>query len=92
MASPAERPRYTFADCLTWDENERIELIDGDAFMMAPPSSLHQKICFELGRQLGNFLEGKKARFIRRLSAFAFLSRKEILQRMWIRWSNRISP
>lgn len=56
----AKKERYTFADALTWDENERIEIIDGETFMMAPPSSYHQKICFEIGRQLGNFLDGKQ--------------------------------
>ena len=62
MALPAKKERYTFADCLTWGENERIEIINGEAFMMAPPSSRHQEICFEIGRQLGNFLEGKRCR------------------------------
>lgn len=62
MALPAEKARYTFADCPTWDENERIEIIDGEAFMMATPSSRHQEICFEIGRQLGNFLEGKRCK------------------------------
>lgn len=62
MALPAKKERYTFADCLTWGENERIEIINGEAFMMAPPSSRHQEICFEIGRQLGNFLEGKRCK------------------------------
>lgn len=62
MALPAEKERYTFADVLTWDESERIELIDGAAVMMAPPSRVHQEICMELARQLANFLEGKKCR------------------------------
>ena len=62
MALPAENDRYTFADCLTWEENEHIELIHGEAVMMAPPSSRHQEISFEIGRQLGNFLDGKKCR------------------------------
>lgn len=60
MALPAEKARYTFADVLTWEENERIEIINGEAFMMAPPSRIHQKISFEIGRQIGNYLEGKK--------------------------------
>ena len=59
MALPAEKARYTFADVLSWAEDERIEIINGEAFMMATPSRIHQKISFELGRQLGNFLEGK---------------------------------
>lgn len=60
MALPAGRARYTLADCLTWDENELIEIIDGVAFMMATPSRIHQKISGELFRQLANYLEGKK--------------------------------
>lgn len=62
MALPAEELRYTFADALTWNENERIELINGKAFLMAAPSRIHQEICFEIGRQLGNYLEGKPCR------------------------------
>ena len=60
MALPAEKGRYTFADCLTWDENDRAELIGGEIVMMAPTSRVHQKISGELFRQLANFLEGKK--------------------------------
>ncbi|MCI9186142.1 MAG: Uma2 family endonuclease [Oscillospiraceae bacterium] len=60
MALPLKKESYTFADCLTWPENERIELIDGEAVMMSLPSTVHQKISGELFRQLANFLEGKK--------------------------------
>ena len=59
MALPAEKKTYTFADCLSWEERDRAEVIDGEVFLMAPPSRVHQEITFELGRQLGNFLEGK---------------------------------
>ena len=62
MALPAEKTRYTFADVLSWDEDERIEIIDGEAFMMATPSRIHQEISGELFRQLANFLEGKQCR------------------------------
>ena len=62
MALPAKKERYTFADCLTWSENERIEIINGEAFMMAPPSRAHQEISGALFAQLYNFLEGKKCR------------------------------
>ena len=64
MALPAEKERYTFADVLTWPDNERAELIDGEPVMMAPPTTAHQLISFEIGRQLGNYLEGKKCRAI----------------------------
>ena len=61
MALPAEKDRYTFADVLSWDDGERAELIDGEVFLMAPsPSRGHQRISFEICRQLGNYLEGKR--------------------------------
>lgn len=62
MALPAKKSRYTFADVLAWGENERAEIIDGEAVMMAPPSSFHQEIAAELTRQFGNFLEGRTCR------------------------------
>lgn len=62
MALPKEKARYTFADYLTWDENERIEIIGGEAFLMAAPSSKHQEISMEISRQLANFLVGKPCR------------------------------
>ena len=62
MAIPAKKERYTFADVLTWGEDERVEIINGEALLMATPSTRHQEISFELGRQLGNFLEGKSCR------------------------------
>ena len=64
MALPAEKERYTFADVLTWPDDERAELIGGEPVMMAPPTTAHQLISFEIGRQLGNYLEGKKCRAI----------------------------
>lgn len=62
MALPAKKSRYTFADCLTWDGEDRVEIIDGEAVMMAPPSRIHQEILTELVRQLANFLEGKRCK------------------------------
>ena len=44
--------RYTLADALTWDESERMELIYGDPFMMAPPVRRHQEALMELSAQL----------------------------------------
>ena len=59
-ALPAEETRYTFADALTWGEDERIEIIDGEAYMMAPPLRVHQKILRALFMQIANFLDGKQ--------------------------------
>ena len=64
MAIPAKNFSYTFADYLTWDSGQRIELIDGEALLMAPPSTAHQLISMELARQLANFLEGKRCKVL----------------------------
>lgn len=62
MALPAEKPRFTFANVLAWDENERAEIINGEVFLMATPSRIHQGIVAELTRQFGNYLEGKRCK------------------------------
>ena len=59
MDLPLEKERYTFADALAWSENEHIEIIFGEAYMMSPPSRIHQKILIELARQFSNFLMDK---------------------------------
>ncbi|MDE5699662.1 MAG: Uma2 family endonuclease [Lachnospiraceae bacterium] len=59
MALPAEKVRYTYADYMTRGEEERIEIIDGEVFPMAAPSSIHQEISMEISRQFANYLEGK---------------------------------
>ena len=60
MALPAEEMRYTFADYLTWDEDDHIELIYGYPYMMSPPLRIHQKVSGALFHQLANYLDGKK--------------------------------
>ena len=58
---PQEK-RYTLADALTWDESEHIELICGNAFMMAPPVRAHQEAVTALVGQLYDYLKGKKCK------------------------------
>ena len=64
MALPAEKARYTFADVLAWDEKERAEIIGGEVFMLATPSTDHQLISGELFAQLHAYLKGKKCKAI----------------------------
>ena len=59
MPLPQEN-RCTLADVLAWEEQERMELINGYPVMMAPPSRAHQGIVSQLNRQIGNYLQGKK--------------------------------
>lgn len=50
---------FSFTDYLAWPEGERGQLLDGHAYAKAPPSTVHQRVVFELGRQIGNQLQGK---------------------------------
>lgn len=58
----SQEKRYTLADALTWDESERIELIYGNPYMMAPPVRRHQEISGELFGQFRDYLRGKKCK------------------------------
>lgn len=61
MLSPQEN-HYTYADLLTWDDNERYELIEGRPMMMSAPSDLHAEVSGEIHRQLSNYLLGKNCK------------------------------
>lgn len=58
-----EQPKdnyYTYADYLTWSDDERYELIDGVPYAMVPaPGRTHQEFLMALSNQLYNFLKGK---------------------------------
>jgi len=54
-----ENRRYTYADYLTWEGSERCQLINGEIFMMASPSVVHQSILMELSTQFNIWLNGK---------------------------------
>jgi Uma2 family endonuclease len=59
MSQPAPRIDYfTYGDYRHWPDEERWELIDGQAFAMSPaPTRLHQEFVVELARQIGNALQ-----------------------------------
>jgi Uma2 family endonuclease len=51
---------YTYADYLTWQFKERVELIRGYVVRMSPaPNVRHQRISGFIFRKIGTFLEGK---------------------------------
>jgi len=55
-------PVFTYADYCAWPEDERWELIDGEAYAMAAPSRIHQTTVGELFRQVANYLMDKPCR------------------------------
>ena len=60
LARPSDE-RYTYSDYLAWPEEERWELIDGEAFAMTPaPTTLHARLVLRLGHQLEAALAGHR--------------------------------
>ena len=57
-----EYNNYSYADYLTWQMEEVVELIKGRIFKKAAaaPKRIHQKVSGEFFLRIGNFLKGKK--------------------------------
>jgi Uma2 family endonuclease len=52
--------KYTYADYLSWEMDEMVEIIKGKMFKWTEaPSRLHQKVAGELGARFNGFLKGK---------------------------------
>ncbi len=49
--------KYTIEDIYALPDGQRAELIDGDMYMMSPPGRTHQKLVYQLGRQIGNHID-----------------------------------
>jgi Uma2 family endonuclease len=59
-----EEQGWTYKDYKAWELNpgERYEVIYGDAYAMAAPTTIHQAILGGLFARLHNFLDGKRCR------------------------------
>ena len=64
MGQPLRKPItiFTYADYRAWPEDERWELINGEAYAMAAPGLGHQTAVGELFVQISVFLRGKPCR------------------------------
>lgn len=52
--------KFTLAQRNAWPDNERWELIAGEAFAMSPaPRKQHQRLTLKLAKDIDSFLEGK---------------------------------
>jgi Uma2 family endonuclease len=60
--SPAvERARFTWADYRTWPDDERWQIIGGEAYAMSPaPATRHQKLLIRLASAFETFLRGNR--------------------------------
>lgn len=70
MPLPKER-LYTIEDIFSLPTGERAELIDGDMYMMAPPSRKHQYIAGELFTIINNYIKEKKGNCTPYIAPFA---------------------
>lgn len=65
MGNPVLAPEahFTYRQYKTWPDDERWELIHGQAWCMSPaPTRYHQGLLAELALQFGSFLKGKPCR------------------------------
>lgn len=58
MALP-QKNIYTVEDIYALPNGQRAELIDGQMYMMAPPSTEHQRIVFSLSRKIADYIDSK---------------------------------
>ena len=56
----ARQTGYTWSDYRTWDDDQRWQIIGGDAYAMTPaPATRHQRLVARLFRQMDRFFRGK---------------------------------
>ena len=67
----AAKKIYTVKDIYSLPDGQRAELINGDLYMMAPPSRLHQQIAGEIYRQTANHISENKGRCRAYIAPFA---------------------
>ena len=77
---PLSRERiYTIEDIYALPEDERAELIDGQIYMMAPPSRRHQEIIGSLYRKIADYIDMKRGACKVYLAPFAvFLNNNNV--------------
>ena len=56
----AQEKIYTIDDIYSLPDGEHAELIDGQIYYMAPPSTKHQRILSFLHLEIGNYIRAKK--------------------------------
>lgn len=73
-----EKDHYTYEDLMNWEGPERYELIDGEVYLLASPSPVHQIVLGEIYRQIATYLLGKKCRaFMAPFDVNLFSSKKK---------------
>lgn len=61
MAINPKHNSYNYADYLTYNENEPIEIIEGKIYNMSPaPSRIHQKLIMEIAFEIRSYIKSNK--------------------------------
>lgn len=84
MGEPAMtlKDHFTYKEYATWPEDERWELIHGEAFEMSAPTTTHQAWVGELYRQAANILKGKPCKpFLSPVDTFPLLAKGDDLNK-----------
>jgi Uma2 family endonuclease len=56
----SEKEKFSYTDYLTWSDDQRWELINGEPLLMSPaPNRIHQTVLRRLGYQIEAYLQGK---------------------------------
>ena len=59
LAEKRENGEFTYEDYLSWDDDERWEIIDGWAYLMAAPNEEHHDISWALSLKFDSYFRGK---------------------------------
>ena len=59
LAEQPQNGNYTYEDYLSWDDGQRYELINGYAYLLAAPSTQHQRISMFLSVEIFDYLKDK---------------------------------
>ena len=59
MALTQKNNEYTIDDIYALPDGQRAELIDGQMYMMAPPSRKHQQLLLSLSRKIADYIDKK---------------------------------
>lgn len=59
MPLPQQNKEYTIDDIYALPDGQRAELIDGQMYMMAPPTRRHQQILLSLSRKIADYIDKK---------------------------------
>ena len=60
MDEPRKLKTYTIEDIYALPDGQRAELIDGQIYFMAPPSTNHQRLVHFFDREIGNYIQRNK--------------------------------